>query len=367
MVELTLSLPELCGQLIVGGFEGTELPESFRRALAAGQRGGAILFRRNLKDVSQVQALCRSIAAAAPKTLPPFIGVDQEGGRVVRLPEPCLALPPMRVFGRIDDPAFTYRAAAVLGSELAALGFNLDFAPVLDVDSNPDNPIIGDRSFGSEVSVVTRHALSFIDGLQSQRVLACGKHYPGHGDTAQDSHVALPRVERELASLRATELLPFQAACGAGVASLMTAHVVYPALAPDVPATFSSAICTELLRGELGFQGVLFSDDLEMGAVTVRYGIEEAAVAAIAAGCDALLVCRDEALQVRAHTALLRRAESDPAFFERCREAAVRSLLARRRCPPRASALGVVGGEHSQHLRSALARAQASLEASGGG
>lgn len=311
------------------------MPESFAAALAAGRRGGAVLFRRNCVAVEQVAQLCADLAGHAPAGQPPLVAVDQEGGRVVRLPEPFTTLPPMRLFGAIDDEDLTERAARQVGRELAALGFTMDLAPVLDVDSNPDNPVIGDRSFGSSPASVGRHGVAFARGLQAAGVAACGKHFPGHGDTALDSHVALPTVDRGWTQLESVELPPFRAACASPMAALMSAHVVYPTLDAERPATLSAAICTELLRNRFGFTGALLSDDLEMGAIAGRGGVEQAAVAAVAAGCDAVLICSDEELQERAHRALVGAAERDLRFADRCEEAARRVLELRRRYPPR--------------------------------
>jgi beta-N-acetylhexosaminidase len=335
MPTLDLDLPRLCGQLIVGGFDGPGLSPRFERALREGRRGGAILFKRNLPDMDATLHVCEAIRAAARAELPPFVGVDQEGGRVVRLPPPFLALPPMRLLGEIGDLDLVRRAARAVAAELAAAGITLDFAPVLDVDSNPDNPVIGDRSFGRDPRTVMRAGVAFLQGLQDRGVLACGKHFPGHGDTSVDSHLDLPVVTHGRARLEQIELPPFRAASGAGVASLMTAHVVCEALDPGVPATLSRAICASLLRAEIGFDGVLFSDDLEMAAVAARYPIEESAVEAVWAGCDALLVCRSEDLQDRAHEALVKKAEQDGRFRDRCAEAAGRCLRVRRLAPPR--------------------------------
>lgn len=334
-------LARICGQLVVGGFDGTSLPEEVARELRAGRRAGAILFRRNLEYrddrvvLEQVAGLNASIVAAAGDDSPPFLAVDQEGGRVARLKAPVLELPAMRQLAAHGDLALTQSAAEQLGRELGALGFNLDFAPVMDVDSNPDNPIIGDRSFGRDPRTVMRHGVAFIRGLQSVGVLACAKHYPGHGDTSVDSHLDLPVVEGDAARLAQVELPPFRAASGAGVATMMTAHVVYRGLDAAVPATFSRRICTEILRNEIGFEGVLFSDDLEMGAIAKHGAIEDAAVRAVSAGCDVLLVCSDLDAQARTHEALVREAERDASFAARCREAAERSRSVRRLAPPR--------------------------------
>ena len=361
MATLDQDLARLCGQLIVGGFDGPELSPRFVRALAEGRRGGAILFKRNLPDLASAARLSAAIAAAAPADLPPFLGVDQEGGRVSRLAPPFLVLPPMRTLGEIGDLDLIRRAARAVAVELAALGFNLNFAPVLDVDSNPENPVIGDRSFGRDPDLVARAGVAFAEGLADAGVLACGKHFPGHGDTSVDSHFDLPVISHDRARLDRVELPPFRAAAAAGLATMMTAHVVCEALDPGVPATLSRAICTDLLRGEIGFSGVLFSDDLEMAAVAARYPIEESAVLAIAAGCDVLLVCKSEDLADRAHAALVERARRDPAFLHRCREAADRGLAARRRSPPRplgqAAATAILGSPASQAILDEIARA----------
>ena len=366
MPTLELPLPVLCGQLVVGGFAGSEVPERTVKALREGRRGGAILFKRNLPDVATAHMLCGALASAAPSDLPPFIGVDQEGGRVSRLPAPFLKLPPMRSLGLTRDFDLIRAAARAVATELAAIGFNLNFAPVLDVDSNPDNPVIGDRAFGSDPRTVMRAGVAFMQGLQDRNILACGKHFPGHGDTSEDSHFSLPTIEHDLKRLQKIELPPFRAAAGAGIASMMTAHVVVRALDPDVPATLSRAICASLLRAEIGFDGVLFSDALEMGALALRYPIETAAVEAVWAGCDALLVCKDEDDQDRAVDALIKEAEKNSRFRDRVVQAVGRCLRVRRLCPPRPVAaealLSIVGSPASQAMASRVAAAIAAAE-----
>ena len=331
--ELPLSV--MCGQLIVGGFVGTAPSSTFREALRRGERGGAILFRRNLLGTLQdVASLCRELAAATPADLPPSIAIDQEGGRVTRLGPPMLKLPPMRAFGVRGDEDLVHRAASLLGAQLAALGFTMDFAPVLDVDTCSVNPIIGDRSFSSEATRVMQLGAAYASGLQAGGVLACGKHFPGHGDTTVDSHLDLPVVDQPLSRLSAVELVPFRSLRASTCAAFMTAHVVYPALDPHEPATLSRRIAHDLLREELGYDGLLVSDDLEMKAVADRMPIEESAVKAIRAGCDVLLVCSNEELQDRAHAALVQEAERDPSFRHRAEQAAQRGLMARRARPP---------------------------------
>ncbi len=348
--------PKACGELVVGGFPGTSLPPGFARALEQGRRGGAILFKNNVEGgVRQVAALAREIHRAMPG---PLVGVDQEGGRVARLRKPLLDVPPMRVVASWGDVPFAERIAAAVGRELAALGFTIDFAPVLDVNTCPANPVIGDRAFGDDPDTCSRFGVAWIRGLESAGILACGKHFPGHGDTTKDSHHDLPVVDQPLDRLEAVELVPFRAAAAAGVASMMTAHVVYTALDAKVPATLSHAACTGL-RARAGFTGMLVSDDLEMQAIAARWDVEDAAVQAVVAGCDALLVCWSDEKQDRALEALVREAERSPAFRARCDEALGRVREARRKATARPeddSALDeVIGGEESRAVADALA------------
>jgi beta-N-acetylhexosaminidase len=332
-----MSSPEdfavLCGALLVSGFPGPKLDADTVRALASGHRAGVILFRRNVDaaSIGAVHSLCSEILQVSPHSPGPFIAVDQEGGRVMRLGAPVVQLPPMRVLGDIGDAMLSRRAGRVLGIELSAIGFNLNFAPVLDVDSNPDNPVIGDRSFSRDPAKVGELGAAFAEGLEIAGVLACAKHFPGHGDTDRDSHVELPHVLHARERLDTVEIVPFRRAVSS-VGSMMTAHVVYDGLDPSVPATCSGKIVTELLRHDLGFKGLVFSDDLEMRALADHgSSIEESSVAAVRAGCDVLLVCKDFELAERAHAALVRECERDLAFVARCTEAKARCDAARRK------------------------------------
>ena len=323
------SIRKLAGQAIVAGFPAGDPPGELLEAAARGELGGFILFRRNLGPPPAVVELTRRLISAFPADLPPFLGVDQEGGRVQRLGPPILQLPPMRDLGAFDRPELTEEAGACLGAQLAAFGFNVDFAPVLDVDTHPDSPIIGDRSFGAVPERVARHGGAFARGLQGAGVAACGKHFPGHGDAALDSHLALPRVTHGRGRLDAVELAPFKA-LSSTLATMMTAHIVFDALESGVPATLSRVAIEQVLRGEFGFGGVVFSDDLLMKAIADHYGVPEAGCEAIAAGCDTLLVCDEPDLTLQVHEALVRRAEREPRFAERLRQSAARSLSVRR-------------------------------------
>jgi beta-N-acetylhexosaminidase len=279
------------GQLLFAGFEGTEVPRELAELVAQGRLGGVIVFARNIVDPVQVAGLTAALHAAAPVDAPVLLAIDQEGGRVQRLRAPWTEWPPMRWLGERDEPATTAAVAGAIARELADLGIGLDFAPVVDVDTNPDNPVIGDRSFAREPARVGKHAAAFITALQAAGVAACAKHFPGHGDTHSDSHLELPHLDHDLDRLREVELPPFRAAIAAGVASVMTAHVLFPRLDRARPATLAPDVM-QLLRGELGYDGVVFSDDLEMKAVADHFAPEPLVRGCLAAGCDGVLVCK---------------------------------------------------------------------------
>jgi beta-N-acetylhexosaminidase len=324
------------GQMCWIGFHGTRATPELARRVGAGECGAVVLFKRNLEiaagpdgeliDLDALAGLIADLHAAAPAAAPLLVAVDQEGGVVQRVRAPATRWPAMMSHDRLggDDEAIAEAVGAAMGAELRALGFDIDFAPVLDIHTNAGNPIIGDRAFGHDADSVSRRALAFARGLERAGVLSCGKHVPGHGDTTTDSHLELPRIDHDLARLRAVELVPFARAAQAKLPMLMTAHVLFPALDPEVPATLSRAVIDGLVRQELGFTGVIVSDDLDMRAIADHYGIGAAAVAAVRAGCDVLLLCKEEAHQVAARAALIAEAERDPAFAARVAEAAAR-------------------------------------------
>ncbi|MFO0683236.1 MAG: beta-N-acetylhexosaminidase [Sandaracinus sp.] len=350
-------LERLAGSVLMIGFGGTSLPVAVADALVARALAGVILFKRNVGTMDEVAALGRAIEAASGG--PALVAIDQEGGRVARLGAPVVKLPPARRFGEIDDPALTERAGALLGAQLRALGITIDFAPILDVDTNPDNPIIGDRSFGRTPEAVIRHAGAFARGLASAGVVACGKHFPGHGDTDLDSHLALPRVAHDRARLDAIELAPFRALRSV-LPTIMTAHVVFDAVDRTLPATLCREVIDGVLRRELGYEGVIVSDDLEMRAVRDRWGVAEGAVRAIEAGCDLLLVCEHEDLVRQAREALAARARRDAAFESRLREAEDRITALRRTVRARPIGAGQIDPAASAALEQEIARRLAS-------
>ena len=321
------------GQLLWIGFETAAVPPELRAQLAAGDWGATVLFKRNLTladdvcDLDALVAMNRELHQVAPDGTPALVSVDQEGGLVQRVRAPAVHWPPMLAHDRFAPPADAELAEQVglaLGRELRAVGFDIDFAPVLDVHTNAANPIIGDRAFGTEPEAVARRALAFARGLAAAGVLACGKHFPGHGDTATDSHLDLPRIDHAMERLERIELLPFTRAAEAKLPMIMTAHVVFAALDDARPATLSERVVTGLLREQLGFSGVIVSDDLDMRAITDRMSAGDAAIAAIRAGCDVLLLCRDVDRRDETRAALIRAAETDSELRRRIGESAAR-------------------------------------------
>ena len=288
-----MSLRELrrrAGRFVVAGFTGETAPDDLRRLVNEFDLAGVILFGRNVVQPLQVAELCRECSGLATEW-PFWISVDQEGGRVARLRSPFTEWPPAMTLGRSGDEALAVRYATTLATELRAVGINLDYAPVLDVHTNPSNPVIGDRALSNDPKVVARLGVAIIKAMQEQGVVACGKHFPGHGDTHVDSHHERPLVEHDRRRLEQVEFVPFRAAIAAGVATLMTAHVMVPALDERQVASFSPAVVTRILKETLGFDGVVFTDDLGMKAVSADHTAGEASVKAIAAGCDAVLLC----------------------------------------------------------------------------
>jgi beta-N-acetylhexosaminidase len=274
-------------QVLLPGFVGTTLPGWLEARLRDGL-AGVCLFGENVVDREQLRALTAAITAANPNAL---IAIDEEGGDVSRLYQATGSpFPGNALLGRIDDLDYTARVATAVGLELRAVGVNLNLAPDVDINSNADNPVIGIRSFGADPGLVAAHSAVWVAAHEATGVAVSAKHFPGHGDTAQDSHLALPVVDLPLAALRARELLPFEASVAAGASTVMSSHILLPQLDADNPATFSRRILDDLLRRDLGFDGVIVSDALDMVGASGEIGIPQAAVRAIAAGCDLLCI-----------------------------------------------------------------------------
>ncbi|MGC9543056.1 glycoside hydrolase family 3 protein [Streptomyces sp. UG1] len=269
------------------GFTGTTAPDWLLRRLGEGLASVG-LFGRNIASPEQLAALTAQLRAERDDVL---VAIDEEGGDVTRLEVRAgSSFPGNHALGAVDDVELTRDVAFELGRRLGACGVNLDWAPSGDVNSNPANPVIGVRSFGADTALVARHTAAYVTGLQSAGVAACTKHFPGHGDTAVDSHHALPRIDAALETLSDRELAPFRAAIAAGTRAVMSAHILVPALDPDHPATLSRPVLTDLLRGELGYRGLIVTDGMEMQAIAATYGIERGSALAIAAGADAICV-----------------------------------------------------------------------------
>jgi beta-N-acetylhexosaminidase len=299
------------GQMLLAGFDGTSLPRSVETALSRSELGGVILFARNIVEPRQVAELNLSAQSAAEGHPLPFISVDQEGGRVQRLKEPLTRVPPMFDVGRAGDARLATRVGSVLGEELEALGFNLDYAPDADVWTNPENTVIGDRAFSTDPAVVARYAGALALGLLQSGIVPCAKHFPGHGDTLLDSHLDLPVVQHDLERLDRIELEPFRSLIRGGIPMIMTAHILVPSIDTRHPITFSENGLQQLLRNQLGYQGVIISDDLEMKAVADRYDVEEMVALGLRAGIDIFLVCRSEEMWTRAFETLVKLGEKN--------------------------------------------------------
>ncbi|MFF3671236.1 glycoside hydrolase family 3 protein [Microtetraspora malaysiensis] len=280
-------LLRLADTVILPGFPGTAPPDWLRRRLADGL-AGVVLFSRNVESPGQLADLTAALRAENPRVL---VGIDEEAGEVTRLEARTgSSRPGNYALGVVDDEELTEQVARDVGRDLAAAGVNLDFAPAADVNSNPDNPVIGLRAFGADPELVARHTAAWIRGLQSAGVAACAKHFPGHGDTAVDSHHGVPRVTVSPEELAEVELWPFRVAIEQGVRSIMTGHLLVTAYDDGLPATLSPRILTGLLRNELGFDGLIVTDGIEMAAVSGAYGLGGASAMAVAAGADAVCV-----------------------------------------------------------------------------
>lgn len=284
------------GQLFFIGISGKALTSDEKKFIVENNIGGVILFGRNVGDPKQVHELCseiQSIRHQQADKAPLMIGIDMEGGRVHRLKSPFTVWPPAARLGEIDNPTVSFHFANMMGTELRSVGINLDFAPCVDVFTNPANKVIGDRSISSDVALVEKHASALVRGYLKSNVISCAKHFPGHGNTFLDSHEDLPVEEVDLARLESLELLPFKKAFRARADMVLTAHIRFPKIDPVWPATLSEIFLKRLLRDELKFRGLIVTDDLGMGALVKHYSHEEIAVRALEAGVDQLLYCNE--------------------------------------------------------------------------
>ncbi len=286
-----MNITKQVGQHFVCGFPGPTMDEAFKEAVRTHKIANVILFARNIESKEQVKRLCEDIQALVRKECgtDAIIGIDQEGGMVTRLSEDCTNVPSAMAISATGESSSAYEAGVITASELNALGIMCDFAPVLDVNSNKANPVIGVRSYGDTKAKVIEYGLAMAEGLQSKGIMAVGKHFPGHGDTHLDSHLSLPKVVSDREGLE-EHIEPFRSAINAGLEGIMSSHILFPALErKEIPATMSRSILTDFLKGELGFKGLVFTDCMEMQAIARYYGTVEASLSALQAGAD--LVC----------------------------------------------------------------------------
>lgn len=291
-----MTLREKLGQLFIVGLAGTEIAPQEESFLTTNNIGGIVLMGRNVKAPEQIHRLCSSLQTLRHKTkqkTPFFISIDMEGGRVARLKEPFTQWPPLKKLGDLDSPSLAFNMATAMGKELRAVGINLDFAPCVDVLSNPANTVIGDRAISDDPEMVAKMSSALIRGYMKAEVLTCAKHFPGHGNTLLDSHEDLPEESIALDRLHQVELVPFKKAIRSRVDSIMIAHILFKNIDAQFPASLSQVFIQKLLRDELRYRGLIITDDLDMKALTKNYAPDEIAVRALEAGNDMLLYCND--------------------------------------------------------------------------
>ena len=322
-----MSLDEKIGQLMIAGFDGTEMTDQTRELINTYHVGGFIFFKPNLENPEQSRQLVNHLKELnADNDIPLFLAVDQEGGTVTRLP----GLDPMKTneeIGSSYEADFSYETGKLLAAQLHAFGMQVNFAPSVDVNSNPNNPVIGNRAFGSDPNVVSEHGVQMMKGMQDENIITSVKHFPGHGDTNEDSHETLPVIEKTKEELAEIELMPFESSIEAGADMVMIAHILLPELGTSKPATLSKEVVTELLRKEMKYDGVIVTDDMTMGAIVNDYGIAEASVMAVEAGVDIILMAHGDENVQETFIALKEAVENGDIHEERIDESVQRILL----------------------------------------
>jgi beta-N-acetylhexosaminidase len=353
------------GQLFIIGISGTTLREDEAEFIVKNNIGGIILFDRNIESPEQLHALCASINALKEKTpekLPPFISIDMEGGRVARLKKPFTTWPPLKQLGNIDSTSLAFNFAMAMGEELSAMGINLDYAPCTDVLTNPKNEIIGDRAISTDPEQVSKIASALVRGYIKGNVIPCAKHFPGHGNTLLDSHFDLPvEDDVDLETLKNRELVPFKKVFRARLDMVMTAHILYPKVDKDNPATFSSIILKDLLRDDLKYRGLVISDDLDMKAIRNHHEVADIPIKALNAGCDILLYCNEPTSPMIAMDAIKKALANNELNTDELMESYQRVIkvkqnkLASLKQLPLDEALSFVGKVEHKELSSAIA------------
>ncbi|MFY9214055.1 MAG: beta-N-acetylhexosaminidase [Tissierellaceae bacterium] len=291
----SMTLEEKAGQLLIVGFKGTFLNDRTKSYINDLKVGGLILFDRNIESKGQIIGLVEEIKGSnAEEDIPLFLCIDEEGGSISRLPKEYRRLPDPFQIGETNDVDISFQFGQLLGNRVKGLGLNLNFAPVLDIHSNPDNPVIGKRAYGTNPERVSDIGLEVAKGIRNSSIIPAVKHFPGHGDTSTDSHLELPIIDKSLEELRNFELIPFEDAIENNIEMIMMAHILLPSLDKDYPATLSKKIVHDLLRDEMGYEGVIVSDDMTMGAIVNNFTLEDACIDFLKAGGDILLVCHGE-------------------------------------------------------------------------
>ncbi|MGN7763933.1 beta-N-acetylhexosaminidase [Paenibacillus sp. 22594] len=302
----SMPLEDKIGQMLLVGIDGTEVSSQTHTMITNDKVGGIILYADNIKSLKGLVSLTNELKRSnAGNPAPLFVSVDQEGGKVSRMPDEYAKIPASGSVGASSNAEAANMMGKLLAREVQTAGFNMDFAPVLDINSNPDNPVIGDRSFGNTSAKVIELGIAEMKGIESEGIVPVVKHFPGHGDTSVDSHLELPVVKKTEAQLAKLEWRPFQAAVKEQADAVMVAHILYPNLDPDRPASLSKVIISQILRGQMGFKGVVITDDLTMGAIMKNYSLAAAAVNTVLAGSDILLVAHEYSNERTTRNALL--------------------------------------------------------------
>ena len=357
-----MGVKHILGQHLFIGISGHSLTNEEKRFIVDNNIGGVCLFGRNVAEPKQVHELCSEIQSLRHQQedkLPLFIGIDMEGGRVHRLKKPFTTWPALKKLGDLNVPTLSFHFAHKMGLELKAVGINLDFAPCVDVFTNPLNTVIGDRSISSDPELVAKHISALVRGYIKADVISCAKHFPGHGNTIVDSHEDLPIENLDLDRLETCELIPFKKSFKARVDMVMTSHIKFPKIDPDWPVTLSETFVQKIIRDECRFKGLIVTDDLGMKAMTKHYGIEEVPVRALEAGVDLLLYCNDPEVPPQALEALIDAAAQGRLTEDRLKDSFERIVefkKTRMQNPdplPLMEALEVVG--NPEHLRLAEA------------
>ena len=321
-----MSIDEKVGQLVIVGIDGLTVDENTKGMIEDYYVGGIILFGRNVDNTQQLLGLINSLKEVNGEFTPLFISVDEEGGIVSRLPREFTKIPTSKKIGDKGSKELAFNTGGTIGEAIGAFGYNMNFAPVLDINSNPKNPVIGDRAYSSEAVVVTDLGIEAMKGLQSKGVIPVVKHFPGHGDTVVDSHISLPVVNKTLEALMGLELIPFIEAVKEGTDSIMVAHILYNKIDSENPATLSKAVLTDILREQLKFTGVIITDDLTMGAIVENYDIGDAAITSINAGSDIVLTCHGYSNSLKVLTALKKAVDEGIISEDRLNESVYRIL-----------------------------------------